>query len=73
MVRVREREVEPRGVGHDQEGRAWALTMWHRPQLRRGDRKEGLRVSDCGLWALGAMELDVQFKIFIFCLEIPRG
>lgn len=24
-----------------------------------------------GLWASGAVKLDVQFTIFIFCLEIP--
>lgn len=35
------------------------------------------RVRDCasdhGLWVLGAMELDIQFKMFIFCFEIPLG
>lgn len=24
-----------------------------------------------GLWAFGAVKLGVQFKIFVFCFEIP--
>lgn len=43
-----------------------------RPQFRRrkSQRPQG---SDHGLGAMEAVKLDVQFKVFIFCFEIPLG
>lgn len=58
------------GGGREREPVSPATRLRSQFQRRKSQRPQG---SDHGLGALEAVKLDVQFKVFILCFEIPLG